>query len=65
MNLHDLFDCWQLEAQQSQAMMDQLERDDLEPHRDEFYAYWRGRRDGFEGAAFMLRDNGYGQPHTG
>lgn len=59
MSLPDLYLCWQCEAQESQEIMERLDEDDLDPHRDEHYAYWRGRRDGFETAAWMLRDGGH------
>lgn len=58
--LDDLFQCWQGEAQASQEMHEGLIQEmrlGVRPNTDAeevHVSYWRGRRDGFESAAYEL-----------
>lgn len=47
-----LFEMWQCEAQQCQEVMDEMDRRD-DPDEVSYW-YLRGRRDGYEGAAYDI-----------
>lgn len=54
-----LFGAWRSEAQEAQAQMDGLEAEwrlglSSADRFDTGFYYWRGRRDGYEGAAYDL-----------